>query len=703
MNHVTLKKQSKVSYSGLIEQLITFGYVRSPVVVTKGECAVRGSIIDLFAPNHALPIRLEFLGDILESIRSFDPHTQRSVSTIQETDIQEIFLRTDEEEALALENIPKEFFSDITNGSYVVHIDHGIARFKGMARLTIHGFEGEYLELEFQEGDRVYVPLEQFQRVHLYSGIDTSPLLSSLRDKKWDRAKSKARQATENIALELLELFRMRHSQNGFAFREETELQLELERSFPFIETPDQRQAIHEVIQDMETARPMDRLVCGDVGFGKTEVAIRAAYKAVVNGKQVGILVPTTILTVQHYHTFMERLSQLGVNIQFLNRMKSPGEQKTVIKALAAGQIDILIGTHRLLSKDVEFHDLGLIIVDEEQRFGVKQKERLKQLKAQVDVLTLSATPIPRTLYMSITGVRDISIIATPPQERLPVKTLIKSFDWNIIRNAIESEIARNGQVFVLHNRVETIYSFAEKLRSFMPQARFAVAHGQMNPHQLELTILDFYHKNYDVLVTTTIIENGLDMPNVNTIIIDNADKFGLAQLHQLRGRVGRSIIQSYAYLLTHPEKHPTPEGLLRLDALKSFSALGTGYKIAIRDLELRGAGNLLGSEQHGHIVTIGFELFCQLLNESMVRSRGQHYSEPEPLDISRKCTAFIAEDYIDSMEIRIAVYQRISRLHSVEQINPLREELIDRFGPLPEDLDYMLSVIRQQISSRLR
>ncbi len=517
------------------------------------------------------------------------------------------------------------FLRGLKLGDYVVHIEHGIAQYDGLVRRSVGGIERDYLNLQYAAGDRLYVPVDQIDRVSRYIGAgDAAPQLTRLGTQEWERAKRKARQAVEDLADELIQLYAERQSSEGFAFSPDTEWQRELEASFPYVETPDQLRALIDVKNDMELTQPMDRLICGDVGFGKTEVALRAAFKAVQDGKQVAILVPTTVLAQQHYDTFMRRMAAFPVKIEMISRFRSAKEQQAIVHQLWRGEIDIVIGTHRLLSKDITFKNLGLLVIDEEQRFGVRHKERIKQMRANVDVLTLTATPIPRTLHMALAGIRDLSVIDTAPEDRLPIKTYVLPYEDATVREAMLRELERGGQVYFVHNRVHSIYYVASKLKQLVPEAEIAIGHGQLEERQLERVMLEFFSGKDDVLVCTTIIESGLDVPNANTLIIDDATNYGLAQLYQLRGRVGRSAQRAYAYLLYHQDKPMTPEAQERLEAIQEATELGAGFRIAMRDLEIRGAGNLLGAEQSGHIAAVGFDLYSRLLEQAVKTLKNQ-------------------------------------------------------------------------------
>ena len=598
------------------------------------------------------------------------------------------------------------FLRELKPGDYVVHIEHGIARYEGLLRMPVAGeqIEREYLFLKYADQDKLYVPIEQVDRVLPYSAPGhAAPALNRLGNSDWTRAKRRARSAVEDMSKELLTLYGQRAAKRGYAYAADNNWQREMEEAFPYTETPDQMRAIIDMKGDMEQPRPMDRLICGDVGYGKTEVALRGAFKAVMDGKQVAVLVPTTILAAQHHATFMQRLSGFPTVVEQISRFRTKKEQEEILGRLAKGQVDILVGTHRLLQKDVVFKDLGLLIVDEEQRFGVKHKERLKQMRQDVDVLTLSATPIPRTLHMSLVGIRDISIIETPPAERLPVKTYVTAFSDSLIREALLRELDRGGQVFYVHNRVQSIAEVAAHLKKLVPEARVIVGHGQMEEGELEKVMLTFTNHEADVLICTTIIESGLDIPNANTLIVDNAVMYGLAQLYQLRGRVGRGANRAYAYFLYKPGSTMTEDAQKRLDTMLETQELGAGFKIAMKDLEIRGAGNLLGAEQSGQIASIGFELYLRMLEEAVEEQRG---AEERPLEaqveaptvnLSLPIAAYLPEDYISDQAVRLDLYRKLAATtHSVGQIRELVRELEDRFGPLPEaarNLIYLLDI----------
>jgi transcription-repair coupling factor (superfamily II helicase) len=592
-------------------------------------------------------------------------------------------------------------FSELRTGDIVVHEDHGVARFAGFETRTVANVTRDYLYLEYQGDDRVFVPTDQLAKISRYVGAGGEhPPLSKLGGTRWETMKARARRAAQELAGELLSLYAERRRRRGHAFEADSDWQREFEERFPFAETPDQREAIELVKADMEAPRPMDRLICGDVGYGKTEVALRAAFKAANEGKQVLMLVPTTILALQHYGTFVERLADYPFTLEHVSRFRSAAEQKAAVRGFAEGRVDILIGTHRVLSRDVRAKDLGLLIVDEEQRFGVKQKELLRQLKLRVDVISMSATPIPRTLQMSLAGLRDISVIETPPEGRRPVKTYVGEYEEELVRQALVREHERGGQAFFLHNRVETIEETAERLRAVCPAIRFAVAHGQMAEGELEAVMMDYLRGGADVLVCTSIIESGIDIPQANTLIVEHADTFGLAQLYQIRGRVGRSRERAYGYLLYDSAAALTAEAAQRLAALSDYTELGAGFKIAMRDLEIRGAGNLLGDEQSGHVAALGFELYMQMLDEAVraaePEQEGEVLAEPVRLDVN--VDAYVPANYIPYEQAKIDVHRRVAGALDVAEVERLREELEDRFGAIPGPLENLLALQRARI-----
>ena len=605
---------------------------------------------------------------------------------------------------------PEAAYADLEPGDWVVHVDYGVGRFSGLVQRSVDGIEREYLSVEYAEGDQLFVPVYQADRLTRYIGPDAHPPTPTrLGSPEWRTTKSHVKEAVEEVAQDLLELYARRSVIEGHAFAKDAPWQKELEASFPYVETEDQLRVIQEVKQDMEAPKPMDRLICGDVGYGKTEVALRAAFKAVMDGRQVAILVPTTVLAQQHFHTFCQRLAPFPVEVEMLSRFRTPQQQKDILQRLGHGKVDIIIGTHRLLQGDVMFQDLGLLIIDEEQRFGVTHKEALKKMRTEVDVLTLTATPIPRTLYMTLTGVRDISTINTPPEERLPIITHVGPYSPWLVRQAILRELERGGQVFFVHNRVQTIGAMRSHLEKLVPEARVVVAHGQMQEDQLSQRMEKFAAGEVDILLSTSIIESGLDIPNANTLIVDRADTFGLAQLYQLRGRVGRGAQRAYAYFFRHKHFSPTIEGRQRLETIAENTQLGVGYSIAMRDLEIRGAGDILGTRQHGYIASVGFHLYTRLLSDSVQRLRSEtavptifeslqtEMAAPAlPVSVDLPIPVSLPASYIPERQTRTRLYRRLADLRSLSEIEALTEEFLDRFGPLPEEtgnLFYQLKV----------
>ena len=850
----------------LLEALERGGYERVDTVVGVGQWSVRGGILDVFSPAHASPARLEFLADEVESIRLFDPTTQRSVASLDELAVlplatsgesdahlldyvpatapvviddpnllhevredapeapplgerlagrQQIFLSlvagtghgaptaelvldtrsverftgrfadlatelgrwrtegftirlvaSDERQAEHLRQILREHsrealsiaaldapeplgvmvgecssgfavpalglivlteheifgarrrslrrpkyqrgaalgaFTDLAIGDLVVHEDHGIGRYLGLRTMKIGDREGDFLLLEYAEGSQLYLPVERLDLISKYLGGDAGAArLDRLGGASWQRVKDSVRAALREMAEELLKLYAERTVAEGRRFSTDQPWQREFEAAFRFEETPDQLQAIDDAKQDMENARPMDRLVAGDVGYGKTEVALRAAFKAVADGVQVAVLVPTTVLAHQHWTTFSDRFAPFPARVELLSRFRSPKETKAVVEGLAQGTVDVVIGTHRLLSKDVRFKNLGLLVVDEEHRFGVAHKERVKQLRTSVDVLSLTATPIPRTLYMSLSGVRDMSVIETPPLDRLPVETVIRRFSKKVIKEALERELGRGGQVFFVHNRVQSLPRMARFIQELVPDARVVMGHGQLRERELEATMVKFVTGQADVLVSTAIVESGLDIPASNTIIVNRADRFGLAQLYQLRGRVGRERQQAYAYFLVPADGRVDEPAQRRLRALQELTELGSGFKLALRDLEIRGAGNLLGPQQHGHIAAVGYDLYSKLLAEAVGELRG-HRAAPvvEPV-VSVDVEGFLPEEYVPEVNQRLALYKRLAAATGEAALAELRAELVDRFGPLPLSAEQLLDVVQIRVAARL-
>lgn len=597
----------------------------------------------------------------------------------------------------------KVVFADLKPGDYVVHSTHGIGQYVGIHTLVVDNIRKDYIKIKYKDDDFLYIPTNQLENIRKYmgGGEDTTPKLNRLGSKDFEKTKARVKSSLRDIAKGLIELYAKRRKQVGFKFSPDTVWQTQFEEQFPYQETDDQIRCIAEVKKDMESERPMDRLLCGDVGYGKTEVAIRAAFKAVMDSKQVAYLVPTTVLAEQQYKTFAERMKDYPVRVAILNRFKTTKEKNEIIKKLKVGEIDILIGTHRIIQKDVQFKDLGLLIIDEEHRFGVAHKEKIKELKNNVDVLTMTATPIPRTLHMSIVGIRDMSVIYDPPQNRKPVQTYVLEYDEEVIKEAILKEIERQGQVFYLFNRVEAIEEKANNISKLVPEARVAYAHGKMTGIEIENIMEDFINKNIDVLVCTTILESGIDIPNANTIIIEDADRLGLAQLYQIRGRVGRSDRSSYAYITYRKNKILSEVSEKRLKAIKEFTEFGSGFKIALRDLEIRGAGNILGPEQHGHMEAVGYEMYCKLLDEAVKELQGQEVEEEIEMQINLQVSAFIPNEYIDNASQKIEVYQDIANIDKEEQISEMVDELIDRYGEMPNEMFNLLEIARIKCYAR--
>jgi transcription-repair coupling factor (superfamily II helicase) len=594
-----------------------------------------------------------------------------------------------------------ENINDIKVGEYVVHSIHGLGIYKGLSKQEIDGQLKDYLTIEYANKDRLHIPAEQINLLCRYRGSGTiKPKLSKMGGRDWENTKAKVKKEVEVVAYDLLRLYARRKMQKGIQFLPDTTWQIEMEEAFEFVETPDQLKAISQVKYDMESEQPMDRLICGDVGFGKTEVAMRAIFKAVTSGKQVAVVVPTTILALQHYQTISERFKPFGVGVELLSRFRTKKEQKETLKNLVTGKCDVVVGTHRLLQDGIIFKDLGLLVIDEEHRFGVRHKEKLKQLRENIDILSMSATPIPRTLYMSLSGIKDMSVINTPPKNRLPIKTYVGEWNENMVKNAITHELDREGQVFYLYNRVETIQEFKTLLQRIVPNARIAVGHGQMDEKELEEVIVDFSNQEYDILLATTIIENGIDIPNANTMIIHDADKFGLAQLYQLRGRVGRSDKQAYCYCFYKKSKGITTDAVNRLKAIKEFTTLGSGYQIALRDVEIRGVGNILGTKQHGHMINVGFDTYCELLEETVQELQGEKVEKVSPTIVDINVTAYIPDEWVGSTEQKMIEYKRLADVKSSVELDYIVEEWVDRFAKPPQSVDNLIKLIRLRLSA---
>ena len=593
-------------------------------------------------------------------------------------------------------NGEKVVFADLKIGDYVVHKTHGIGQFIGVNTIKADNITKDYIKIKYRDDDILYVPTNQLDNIRKYiGGGESLPKLNRLGSKEWSNTKKKVKSNLQEVARNLIELYAKRQKIKGFAFEKDTPWQTQFENSFPYVETDDQLRCIEEVKKDMEKDKPMDRLLCGDVGYGKTEVAIRAAFKACMSQKQVAYLVPTTILANQQYESFKERMEDFAIRVELLNRFRTKKEQQEVIKKLKLGEVDVVIGTHRLLSKDVKFKDLGLLIIDEEHRFGVKDKEKIKELKANIDVLTMTATPIPRTLHMSIVGVRDMSVIYEPPQNRRPVQTYVLEYDEEVVKEAITRELERDGQVFYLYNNVEGIIKKSEDIKKLVPEAKVGYAHGKMTGRELEEIMMDFINKKINVLVCTTILESGIDIPNANTIIVENADRLGLAQLYQIRGRVGRSNIQSYAYITYKPDKLLSEVADKRLKAIKEFTEFGSGFKIAMRDLEIRGAGSLLGEIQHGHMDQVGYDTYCKLLDEVIKEMQGVEVPQEVDVQIDINVSSYIPDDYIENSSQKIEIYQNIALCRNEEDIQNVIDEIIDRYGQMPEEVNNLLEIAR--------
>ncbi|NDC82677.1 DEAD/DEAH box helicase [bacterium] len=686
-------------HSELIQTIGILGYSRVPMVLEPGEFSVRGGIVDVFPVNHSHPIRFDFDGDHLDRLNSFNIRTQRSISSVQTTTIQPVADETDLFFHASVSGHPSTVLDDLRDGDFVVHELYGVGCFKGLVRLTLGQREGEYLFVQYKGQDKLYVPLEHVHLITRYSAADVVPTLNGLHDGEWKKTTSRTKKALEELAHDVYLMAKVRQESSGFSFQEDTIWQVDLEARFMHTDTDDQRRVTHEVKRDMESDRPMDRLICGDVGFGKTEILVRAAFKAVENKKQVAVVVPTTILAEQHFRTFCARFMGFPYRIDSLSRFKTRAQQRETIQSLKRGDVHVVIGTHRLFSKDVVFKDLGLVIVDEEQRFGVTHKERLKQLKNNVDVLSVSATPIPRTLYLALMGSRGLSKLTTAPTQRKPVATLVHAYNELVIEQAIRNELDRGGQVYYLYNHVRHIHSKVAMIRQWVDPSIVGVAHGQMDEKTLESTMTRFWSNEIRVLVCSTIIENGMDLPSANTIIIEDADRLGLSQIHQLRGRVGRGEVQGFAVLLYRSEETISPEGTRRLDAIREYAALGSGYQLAMKDLEIRGAGSLLGKKQSGHVTAVGFELYCRMLDDAVARYNGKPVGKRKSWIEGSNLSLLVPDTYIVDPRERLAMYRRIVDVEFPFQLDDLSDELEDRYGEIPGTVLLLFDTIRHRLS----
>ncbi len=697
MKKIELAVFENYDYKTLIETLVEFLFERKEMVIKKGEFAVRGDIVDIFPSDMDSPIRIEFDLNKISRLNIFNLHNQRVIKNINEICIKPYEKKEkDTFTNLTEQNFDKNVISHLFKGDYIIHEDYGLGIYKGLEYKEFNNNKGEYIIIEYKNKDTVYVPITQFKKIHTYTQTDKPPQLHSLNSVKWNQQKQKAIEDSLELAESLFQTHKIRQTEKGYKFRPDTDLQLQIENEFVHTLTEDQQKAMKDIKQDMESEKPMERLLCGDVGFGKTELLVRATLKALENQKQVAILTPTTLLTEQHLDTFKKRLQNTPYIIKKLSRFVEKKEQKKVIDQLKLNQCDCVIGTHRLLSKDVKFDNLGLLIIDEEQRFGVKHKERIKQIKQNVDIINVSATPIPRTLYLSLTGAKDISVIETPPKNRKPIITTINTLENDIIKTAIQKELKRKGQVFYIYNSIQGIHKKASEIQSLLPDLKIGIAHGKMKETHIKKITEEFIKKKYDCLLSTTIIENGLDIPNANTIILDSVERFGLSQIHQLRGRVGRSHSQAYAYLLFN-NKHTLPEkAQKRLQAIQEYVCLGSGYDIALKDLEIRGAGNFFGKEQHGHIVNVGFSYFCKLIEESVSIKKGKQIQRPIKLD-----THFITipETYIENQRERIAMYLKILNCYTYKKLIQIQNECEDRYGKLNHEMKTIFEYVEKSLN----
>ncbi|MGE4169216.1 MAG: DEAD/DEAH box helicase [Candidatus Margulisiibacteriota bacterium] len=695
-----LTKKRYPSHENLIKNLVDLGYVRVPMVLEAGEFSVRGSIIDVFAVNQTNPIRIDYFGESIERLNSFLVQTQRSLSELKKTTIA---ATNTVQKSPYFQPMGEAVLDDSVLSTYkiddiLVHEHYGVGRYKGLVRRAFAGKEGDFLWIQYKGEDRLFVPLDQLNWVHPYGDSETEPVINGLYDGSWKTTKKKAQKAVLELASDIYELYKQRQLVVGFACKEDSVWQLEQEATFPYKETQDQLSAIAAIKADMESQRPMDRLLCGEVGYGKTEVMLRAAFKAADNGKQVAIVAPTTLLAEQHLTLFKKRFEPFPIRVEGLSRFRSKKDQQAILDGLKRNSVDVVIGTHRLLQKDVSIPNLGLLILDEEQRFGVTHKEALKKAHPTVDVLSVSATPIPRTLYLSLTGSRDLSLISTPPLKRKPVLTAVQAYSDEAVHQAVATELSRGGQVFYIYNNVRYSAQRAAALQKILGNVTLEVAHAQMPEGALQKTMARFLAGEIQVLLCSTIIENGLDIPNANTIIIEKAENFGLSQIHQLRGRVGRTEKQGYAHLFYTSEETLSGAGIKRLQAIRDYMALGSGYKLALKDLELRGAGTMLGHRQSGHVTAVGFELYCKLLEDAVYRARGQRPPQKPTLHLEDVLQTYIPDDYIDTESERLAIYQRLMGVTRQDELDDLIWEVEDRYGQLPEVVKILFEGIRAQL-----
>ena len=686
-----------VSFQALIQTCVDFGYERVDMVLEYGDFSVRGNIIDIFSVVGQSPFRIEYDVNDVYRITSFSTHDQKTVTELNKIEI-EAFDATKKTHTYQRPQFTNNnIISSLFVGDYVVHEYHGLGRYEGLAHRTFGTVSGEYVTLSYKHGDVIHIPIDQLDKIHKYQQFDSTPQLNSLSDQTWKRLAKKATSDIFALAEELFQNYLKRSKQVGFKFFSDTAEQLDIEALFQHQLTPDQERAITEIKADMESAYPMDRLLCGDVGYGKTEVLFRAVLKALMNQKQVAVLVPTTILVEQHTKLFRDRLKNTPFFVESLSRFVSTKDQKMVIEKMKTQQCDLVVGTHRLLSKDIQFNDLGLLVIDEEQRFGVKHKEKIQGLRHHIDVLSVTATPIPRTLFMSLSGTRDLSSIETPPKNRKSILTIVKSHSAELVKEAVSAEIARNGQIFYVFNRVRELPQKQKELQKLFPDLSIGMVHGQMDEHQIKQIMSRFVDGSYDILLATTIIENGLDIKRANCIIIERVEEYGLSQLHQLRGRVGRSNTQAYAYFLYTPNKSINANAKQRLQAIKEYMSLGSGYNIACKDLEIRGAGSIFGSKQHGHVINIGFSYYCKLLEDAVYAKKGE--ANPNRYWLSADIRNIqIDSHYIDNERERVAMYQRLFKCRTIADCDDLINECQDRYGRLTQQMSDVFVYIKSEI-----